>query len=432
MNKERSREAFARSQRYLPGGVNSPVRAFRAVGGDPVFVRRAEGAWIEDLDGNRYLDHVCSWGPLILGHAHPAVVKALERRLPLGLSYGMPTELETALARKVVESVPSIDLVRFVSSGTEAVMSAVRVARGFTGRAKIIKFAGCYHGHSDGLLVKAGSGAATFGSPDSPGIPDGVTRETLVLPYNDAAAVARVMEEVGHEVAAILLEPVAGNMGLVPPADGFLECLREVTTEWGALLIFDEVITGFRLGMAGAQGRFGVTPDLSCLGKVLGGGMPVGAFGGREDVMRVLSPLGPVYQAGTLSGNPVAMQAGLSTLEELEKPGFFEDLDRKTRGLVEGLEEEAGAAGFPVCVQSMGSMFTLFFHEGPVVDFASADRCDRSRYAAFHRGMLDKGIYLPPSQLETCFVSGAHTEQDLERTAAAAREVLVRMQEEAV
>jgi glutamate-1-semialdehyde 2,1-aminomutase len=423
MKTDRSRKAFAEAQQFLPGGVNSPVRAFRAVEGDPVFVRRGEGAWVEDVDGNRYVDHVCSWGPLILGHAHPAVLKALEERLCLGLSFGMPTELETALAKKVVDSVPSIDRVRFVNSGTEAVMSAVRLARGYTGRSKIVKFSGCYHGHSDSLLVKAGSGAATFGSPDSPGVPEALTRETLVLPFNDPGAVERLMAEMGGEIAAILLEPVAGNMGVVPPQDGFLPLLREATLRSGTLLVFDEVITGFRLGMAGAQGVFNVIPDLTCLGKVIGGGLPVGAFGGRKEIMQLLSPEGPVYQAGTLSGNPLAMQAGLATLTELEKPGFFNELDRKTRTVVKGLENAAAAAGVPVQVQSFGSMFTVFFHSDPVKDFRTADLCDRKRYARFHRGMLEKGIYLPPSQLETCFVSAAHREEDLEKTVDAAREV---------
>jgi len=424
MKTQRSREAFARAQQALPGGVNSPVRAFRAVQGDPVFVKRGEGAWIEDLDGNRYVDHVCAWGPLILGHAHPAVVRALQDRLPLGTSFGIPTELETALAGKVAAAVPSIERVRFVNSGTEAVMSAIRLARGYTGRAKILKFIGCYHGHSDSLLVKAGSGAATFGTPDSAGVPKALTQETLLVPYNDPRAAGRVMAAAGREIAAVLLEPVAGNMGLVPPEDGFLQFLRDVTRELGSLLIFDEVITGFRLGMGGAQERFGVVPDITCLGKVIGGGLPVGAFGGREEIMRLLSPLGPVYQAGTLSGNPLAMQAGLSTLEQIEVPGFFQELDRKTAVLVSALRDAAGAAGVPVQLNAMGSMFTLFFADTPVKDFASADRSDRGRFARFHRGMLERGVYWPPSQLETCFVSGAHSRQDLEKTAEAARDVL--------
>ncbi len=423
MKTERSSKAFSEAQQVLPGGVNSPVRAFGAVEGDPVFVRRGEGAWIEDLDGNRYVDHVCAWGPLILGHAHPAVVKALQERLPLGMSFGIPTELETALAKKVVASVPSIERVRFVNSGTEAVMSAIRVARGYTGRSKILKFIGCYHGHSDSLLVKAGSGAATFGSPDSAGVPAALTGETLLLPYNDPEAVEKLMAEMGGEIAAILLEPVAGNMGLVPPAERFLETLREVTLEHGALLIFDEVITGFRLGMGGAQELYGVIPDMTCLGKVVGGGLPVGAFGGREEIMGLLSPLGPVYQAGTLSGNPLAMQAGLSTLEELEKPGFFMELSGKTEILAAALRSAAEEAGVPVQVHCVGSMFTLFFVDTPVTDFASADCCDRERFAKFHRGMLEKGVYWPPSQLETCFVSQAHRQEDLEKTAGAARDV---------
>ncbi len=414
MKTERSRRAFEEARKVLPGGVNSPVRAFRAVGGEPIFVSRGEGAWLMDLDGNRYVDFVCSWGPLILGHAHPAVVAALEARIRKGTSFGIPTELETALARKVIDALPSIERVRFVSSGTEAVMSALRVARGYTNRKKIVKFAGCYHGHSDALLVKAGSGAATFGTPDSPGVPPEVTRDTLVLPFNDLEAVRKTLEAQGEEIAAVLVEPVAGNMGVVPPREGFLEGLRELTRGCGALLVFDEVITGFRLGLGGAQGRYGITPDLTCLGKVVGGGLPVGAFGGRGEIMAVLSPEGPVYQAGTLSGNPVAMEAGLTTLGLLEEPGFFEGLEARTRGLVEGLEEAARAAGVRVRIQSVGSMFTVFFHDGPVTDFASADACDRDRFAAFHRALLSGGVYWPPSQLETCFVSAAHGDREIE------------------
>ena len=424
MKKSGSQRAFAEAQRYLPGGVNSPVRAFRAVGGEPVFVHRGEGARIEDVDGNRYIDYVCAWGPLILGHAHPAVLKALRDRIPMGTSFGIPTELETALARKVVECVPSMDKVRFVNSGTEAVMSAIRLARGYTGRTKIIKFAGCYHGHSDALLVKAGSGAATFGAPDSAGVPEALTRETLVLPFNDSGSVENVMEKLGEDVAAVLVEPVAGNMGVVKPEEGFLETLREITRRVGSLLIFDEVITGFRLGLAGAQGLYGVVPDLTCLGKVIGGGFPVGAFGGGHEIMSLLSPEGPVYQAGTLSGNPVAMQAGLATLEQIEKPGFFEELNQKAGCFVNALREIAEKAGTSVSLSSVGSMFTVFFQPGPVKDFETADTCDRDRFSRFHQEMLARGIYWPPSQLETCFVSSAHEKTDLEETLGVFQEVL--------
>jgi len=420
MNRKISRKAFSEAQRFLPGGVNSPVRAFRAVGGEPIFVKKGEGAWIEDVDGNRFVDYVCSWGPLILGHAHPAVISSIEERLSLGTSFGIPTELETKLAERVVEAVPSIERIRLVNSGTEAVMSAIRLARGYTGRTKIVKFAGCYHGHSDALLVKAGSGAATFGSPDSPGVPEALTRETLVLPYNSLSAVQEAMGKTGEQIAAVLLEPVAGNMGVVPPAQGFLQGLREITHKHGALLIFDEVITGFRLGLGGAQARYGVLPDLTCLGKIIGGGLPVGAFGGRQEIMAMLSPEGAVYQAGTLSGNPLAMQAGLSTLTELERPGLYDELEQKTLRLVKGLREAAAVAGIPVQVQTEASMFTVFFKAEPVVDFDTAGQCNMERFARFHQEMLSQGVYWPPSQMETCFVSAAHGDEELEKTVKAA------------
>ncbi len=421
MNRDKSAKAFEASREVLPGGVNSPVRAFRAVGGEPIFVEKGQGAWIEDVDGNRYVDYVCSWGPLILGHAHPDVVKALRDRIGLGTSFGIPTELETRLARKVISAVPSMERVRFVNSGTEATMSAVRVARGYTGRSKLIKFEGCYHGHVDALLVKAGSGAATFGSPDSPGIPPEVTGETMILPYNDLGAFESAMDAHGGEVAAVLLEPVAGNMGLVPPAEGFLAGLRERTAQSGSLLIFDEVITGFRVGLGGAQERFGILPDLTCLGKILGGGLPVGAFGGREEIMRVLSPEGPVYQAGTLAGNPLAMQSGLATLGRIEAPGFYDTLNEKAGQFIQALEGEAHEAEGAIRVQSIGSMFTVFFRSDPVVDFGTASGCDLDRFGAFHRAMLSQGVYWPPSQFETCFVSEAHGEEEFARTLEAAR-----------
>lgn len=413
MNRMKSLRAYEEACMYLPGGVNSPVRAFRAVGGGPVFARRGKGARIEDIDGNEYVDFVCSWGPLILGHAYPSVIERIQAIAADGTTFGMPTEAETELARMVVAHVPSVEKVRFVSSGTEAAMSAIRLARAFTGRPKIVKFAGCYHGHSDAVLVKAGSGAATFGTPDSPGVLDALARETLVLPYNDLGAVERTLGACGSEVAAVLLEPVAANMGLVLPRPGFLEGLREMCCRHGALLIFDEVITGFRLGLGGAQAYFGVVPDLTCLGKVLGGGLPLAAFGGRREILDRLSPDGPVYQAGTLSGNPLAVAAGLATLGELSKPGFFSALHDKAAHFVEAVRETAQEEGARVVIPSIGSMFTVFFREGPVVDFESALECDRERFARFHRVLLEEGVYWPPSQFEVCFVSAAHGEAEL-------------------
>ena len=416
----RSERAFAEAQRYMPGGVNSPVRAFRAVGGTPPFIERGQGSRLTDVDGNVYIDYVCSWGPLIAGHAHPAVTARLHEAVDRGTSYGAPTEAETELARLVVEMVPSIEMVRFVNSGTEATMSALRLARGATGRDKIVKFAGCYHGHADALLSTAGSGVLTLGIPSGPGVTAGTAADTISLPYNDLDAVRAAFAESGDQIAAVIVEPVAGNMGVIPPAEGFLEGLREITREHGALLIFDEVITGFRVAPGGAQERYGVLPDLTCLGKIIGGGLPVGAYGGRRDLMEQMAPLGPVYQAGTLSGNPLAMAAGIATLELLREPGTYERLEALGAQLAEGMTRAAEAAGVPLTVNRVGSMLTGFFTEGPVTDYASATAADTTRYARFHQAMLARGVYLAPSQFEAAFVSLAHTAEDLEQTAEAA------------
>ena len=413
----RSHDLFSEAQRFIPGGVNSPVRAFRSVGGDPVFVRRASGATVEDEDGRRYVDYVGSWGPMVLGHAHPEVIRAVQETAADGLSFGAPTVLETRLAERVCRLVPSLEKVRFVSSGTEATMSAIRLARGFTGRDAIVKFEGCYHGHADSLLVKAGSGALTLGVPSSAGVPADVARHTLTLPYNDAAALREAFGESGKAIAAVIVEPVAGNMNCVPPVPGFLETLREVCDHYGALLIFDEVMTGFRVALGGAQALFGVRPDLTTLGKVIGGGMPVGAFGGRREVMDHIAPLGPVYQAGTLSGNPVAMAAGLKTLELIAEPGFFERLGATTAQLTAGLRERAAAAGIPLVTNQVGGMFGLFFSDRPAVtSFADVMACDVERFKRFFHGMLAEGVYLAPSAFEAGFVSSAHGEAELAHT----------------
>ncbi|MGB6836802.1 MAG: glutamate-1-semialdehyde 2,1-aminomutase [Dehalococcoidia bacterium] len=419
---DRSREIFARAQQHLVGGVNSPARAFRAVGGDPLVMARGRGAHVYDVDGNEYIDYVCSWGPLILGHAHPAVVEAVQRAAGLGTSFGAPTEMEAEMGRLLVEAVPSMELVRFVNSGTEATMSTLRLARAYTGRQKILKFEGCYHGHADGLLVRAGSGVATLGLPDSPGVPASFAQETLVAPYNDRQAVESLFLRHGEEIAAVITEPVAGNMGVVPPAEGFLPFLRELTRRAGSLLIFDEVITGFRLAYGGAQAVYDVSPDLTCLGKIIGGGLPVGAYGGRRDIMEQLAPLGPVYQAGTLSGNPLTMAAGLVTLRALSAEGVYEALEEMGRELEEGLTAAARSAEAPVCMNRAGSMLTVFFSDGPVTDYASARRADTERYARFFRTMLERGVYLPPSQFEAAFLSLAHGRDELEGTVRAARE----------
>ncbi len=424
MKTERSRQLFAEAQELIPGGVDSPVRAFRAVGGQPLFIDHAAGSRIVDVDGNSYVDYVGSWGPLILGHAHPTVVKALQAACERGTSYGAPTPLESELARLVIEAMPSVEMVRFVSSGTEAVMSALRLARAATGRDRIIKFAGCYHGHSDGLLVQAGSGATTLGTPDSPGVPAAAAQLTISLPYNDLRAVEETFRLYPGEIAAVIVEPVAGNMGVIPAGEGYLQGLREVTRRHGALLVFDEVITGFRVGFSGAQSLYGVMPDLTTMGKIIGGGLPVGAYGGSRQLMEKVSPSGPVYQAGTLSGNPLAMTAGIQTLRLLQQPGSYEWLDRMSARLCDGLGDAARMAGKSVFQTRVGSMSTTFFTPDPVVDYQSALACDTALYGRFFRGMLERGFYFAPSQFEATFVSTAHAEEEIEATIAAAREVM--------
>jgi len=419
---DRSRDLFQEANRFFPGGVNSPVRAFRAVGGDPFFVDHASGSRITSADGNSYIDYVGSWGPMILGHAHPRVVAAIQKAAEAGTSYGAPTELETRLAKLVQAACPSLERMRFVSSGTEACMSALRVARGFTGRDAILKFEGCYHGHADSLLVKAGSGAMTFGVPDSLGVPADLARHTLTLPYNDLEGVRTVFGARAGEIAAVIVEPVAGNMGVIPPRPDFLAGLREITRRHGALLIFDEVITGFRIAWGGAQEVFGVRPDLACLGKIVGGGLPVGVYGGRADIMEQVAPLGAVYQAGTLSGNPLAMAAGIETLTLLRTPGFYADLEAKGKRLADGIAEAAAGARIPLQSNRVGSMLTGFFTGRPVTDYATAKTADTRRYGAFFRAMLVRGVSLAPSQFEAAFVSAAHTDEELDATVAAARE----------
>ncbi len=419
-----SETLFADACEHIPGGVNSPVRAFRGVGGTPVFMRRAQGPYLYDEDYQRYIDYVCSWGPMVLGHAHPEVVEAVREAAGDGLSFGAPTEAETRMARRIKAHVPSMERLRLVSSGTEATMSALRLARGYTGRNKIIKFQGNYHGHVDALLVKAGSGALTLGNPTSPGVPEAVVADTITATYNDLESVRAAFQEYGDEIAAVMLEPVAGNMNLVPADPEFLQGLRSLCTDNGALLIFDEVMSGFRVALGGAQARYGVTPDLTALGKVIGGGMPVGAFGGRREVMEQLAPLGPVYQAGTLAGNPVAMAAGITTLEVLGRPGVFEALEARTTALAEGLRERAAAAGVPVQVNHMGSMLGLFFTEdGPVRTYQQVVDSDTARYGRFFHGMLAQGVYMAPAAFEAGFVSIAHDDAVVELTLDVASKV---------
>ena len=424
MRYEKSSALNAEAGKYLSGGVNSPVRAMRAVGREPVFMDRAAGPRMWDVDGNEYLDFVGSWGPMILGHLHPAVVGALETAFAKGTSFGTPSALEVEMARRLVEAVPSVDMVRMTNSGTEATMSALRVARGHTGRDLILKFVGCYHGHGDSLLVSAGSGVATFGLPDSPGVTEGTARDTLTVEFNDLGAVESVFARVGEQIAAVIVEPVAGNMGVVPPLPGFLEGLRAVTERYGAVLIFDEVMTGFRVAYGGAQERFGVIPDMTTLGKVIGGGLPVGAFGGKAEIMQKVAPAGPIYQAGTLSGNPLAMAAGIATLDVLKGGNAYEVLEARGLQLEVGLIAAAAAAGVPARIQRVGAMLTVFFTDRPVIDFPSAKSSDTGRFATFFRGMLERGVYLAPSQFEAAFLSTAHTEEDVTRTVEAAAEVL--------
>jgi glutamate-1-semialdehyde 2,1-aminomutase len=421
-------EQFKAAQQHIPGGVNSPVRAFRSVGGEPVFIASAKGAYITDSDGKDYIDYVGSWGPMILGHAHPEVIAAVKSAANNGLSFGAPTELETRMADKVCQLVPSMDMVRMVSSGSEATMSAIRLARGYTGRDKIIKFEGCYHGHADSLLVKAGSGALTLGVPDSPGVPACLAALTLTLPYNNLQQVADTLAQVGDEVACIIIEPVAGNMNCIPPVPGFLTGIRELCTQHGVVLIFDDVMTGFRVALGGAQAHYGIVPDLTTLGKVIGGGMPVGAFGGKREIMEKIAPLGPVYQAGTLSGNPIAMSAGLKTLELISAPGFYQALREKVVYLTDGILAAAKDAGIAMTCNRVGGMFGLFFSDQQVTSFAQATQCNVEQFKAFFHGMLDEGIYLAPSAYEAGFVSSMHSQNELDTTIAAAKKVFARMQ----
>lgn len=424
LNTTKSEEIFAAARNLMPGGVNSPVRAFKSVGGQPIVFDRVNGAYIWDVDGNQYIDYVGSWGPAICGHAHPEVIEALHQALAKGTSFGAPCALENVLAEMVIDAVPSIEMVRFVNSGTEACMAVQRLMRAFTGRDKLLKFEGCYHGHADMFLVKAGSGVATLGLPDSPGVPKSVTVDTLTAPFNDLEAVKELFAQYPDQICGVILEPVVGNAGFIPPAAGFLEGLRLLTQEHGALLVFDEVMTGFRIAYGGAQEKFGVTPDLTTLGKIIGGGLPVGAYGGRKDIMAMVAPSGPMYQAGTLSGNPLAMTAGIKTLELLQKSGTYEYLDKITKRLAEGILQIAKETGHAAVGGQISGMFGMFFTGDPVHNYEDAKKSDTAKFGRFHRGMLEQGIYLAPSQFEAGFSSIAHTEEDIDRTLAAARTVL--------
>ncbi|UFJ39071.1 glutamate-1-semialdehyde 2,1-aminomutase [Brevibacillus humidisoli] len=424
---QRSTEMFAEAKQYIPGGVNSPVRAFKSVGGNPLFIEKGEGCRVTDADGHTYMDYIGSWGPLILGHAHPKVLSAIQEAAVLGTSFGAPTQRETEMAKLVCEIVPSVEVVRMVNSGTEATMSALRLARGYTKRNKIMKFAGCYHGHADSLLIKAGSGVATLGLPDSPGVPETTAVNTITVPYNDLESVKLAFEQFGEDLAAVIVEPVAGNMGVVPPQTGFLEGLREITREYGSLLIFDEVMTGFRVALGGAQQLYGVTPDLTTMGKVIGGGLPVGAYGGRREIMEQIAPAGPIYQAGTLSGNPLAMAAGIATLRELAKPGVYEQLDARSARLAEGLAANARKLGIPHTVNRVGSMVCLFFTDTPVMDYETAKTADLQRFSAYFHNLLDEGVMIPPSQFEGMFVSLMHSDEDIEHTIEASYRAMERL-----
>ena len=419
MKTERSSKLYAQAKQVMPGGVSSPVRAFRGVGGDPLFIARGEGPYLFDADGNRYVDYVMSWGPLILGHAHPAVVEAIRQQAACGTSYGAPTELEIQLAELVIDLIPSVEMVRFVNSGTEATMSALRLARAYTGRNKIIKFEGCYHGHADLLLVQAGSGVATLGLPDSPGVPPGATQDTLTAPYNDLDAVRTLFEQYPDEIAAVIVEPVAGNMGVVPPLPGFLQGLRDLTEQHGAVLIFDEVMTGFRVALGGAQEKYGVVPDLTAFGKVIGGGLPVGAYGGRKAIMEHVAPAGSMYQAGTLSGNPLAMAAGLATLRTITEPGVFDRIVNVATVVRETIERQASAVGIPAQTAQVGTIFGLFFNDQPVTNYAEVKRSDTQRYARFFHDMLEQGVYFAPSAFEAAFAALPHDGPALDQTLAA-------------
>ena len=424
MQRSKSEALFTEAQKYIPGGVNSPVRSFRSVGGTPPFIARGQSARVWDVDGNEYIDYLGSWGPLVLGHSHPAVVEAIKKSAESGTSFGAPVEQEVELAKIICDQLPSVESVRLVSSGTEACMSAIRLARAFTNRDKIIKFAGCYHGHADGLLVKAGSGALTHGIPTSAGVPESYASETLVADYNNIESVDKFFTANPKSIAAVIIEPVAGNMGVIPPSPGFLEGLRRITKNNGALLIFDEVITGFRVGPSGAQGLFGITPDITTMGKIIGGGLPVGAYGGRKDIMEMVAPLGAMYQAGTLSGNPLAVSAGIATLTELQKPGVFKKLEEMAERLTEGLTKAFQAAEIPSSINRVGSMFTGFFNDGPVTTLEDAEGSDTEMYGRYFNAMQENGVYIAPSQFEAGFVSTAHTEADIDATVTKASEAL--------